>query len=999
MLAMIACLAVPSFAAASDPWAADFAAQKPSAALRLECRYTDASRVAAEVLGDTYELLLHLADADKGRAQLLNAVPAGRTGLRSELHLEVESGGVVYSSLHAAGNSRINLYRRGPYYIEVHWLDVMCATEAGETFPAQGEVVFFAYPDRLLAQVTWHAIEGAEAMPPGVCRLVWSAGESASTPFGSLKPGDKPSVALPLLGVPDVAPASIELLDGVDAAYEAVRGCYVVRTDNPGGFSYHYYTNPNHYETARFRVRNGPQPQKVYVCHATRGSPGSVECGVVLDADTTPLPIQVQISKNFAGEIEEPFYTPTDIPFSETFFPLHLAANEDRELTSLHLYQNWGNHPLKQFSSLGAWMDYYHSSTGVTETTCFVPFKFGGLPGVAIADLRAMSQPVWESQPQHDNVAGHRFLMYRANEAWHYGEYTGTTFRSTGPNWMDISLGYLSDDGALRARLDSFELPQTDELRNFVRLRIEVEKPLRVANLATDFRLLDITTAIQQLRYKRVAWQSAEGRVETRELRAEDALAVAGEPLGGSFPWATAFGDKRGCNSFVVRSFSARIGKETLGPAVVAQTSKSGDLQLALTVNGGEAELRPGDVIEADFYIMPYGTDQNTCETPERDRVPFGENAPRVTRVKSGRKLADFPTRLRATKRGKAEFSVAGGVNLIPIIVEGLPTHKRPRLEVRTEAGEWEPVRHETVGSDGYQVFVDEAGTFGCVFLVNADGAEHAYRVALGEAPPVKVVCDLQPPEAVLANLVYVQAPWMSKPVNLRYPETIISDYGVQFIDHVREDMPGKTPISSLADWHAGPGGSWWYDWAISDHCRAGGIVSPGVDEVTFESWFANGGEKATWVDLQFCLRLWDDLFRDETGERSYIVSDGKWVRMADTDRGRGRRELSHYPCVGGLELPENADATSWGRAAVTSDFGLVAGVSPDGKHVLGLAWPQPKSILSNWLIPCFHADPLLPTCPAKERIAVRGRIYLLKGTLDDLLARYRADFADSILR
>jgi hypothetical protein len=102
---------------------------------------------------------------------------------------------------------------------------------------------------------------------------------------------------------------------------------------------------------------------------------------------------------------------------------------------------------------------------------------------------------------------------------------------------------------------------------------------------------------------------------------------------------------------------------------------------------------------------------------------------------------------------------------------------------------------------------------------------------------------------------------------------------------------------------------------------------------------------------------------------------------------------------VGGLELPENADATSWGRAAVTSDFGLVAGVSPDGKHVLGLAWPQPKSILSNWLIPCFHADPLLPTCPAKERIVVRGRIYLLKGTLDDLLDRYRADFADSILR
>ncbi|MBM3497745.1 MAG: hypothetical protein FJX74_03655 [Armatimonadetes bacterium] len=62
---------------------------------------------------------------------------------------------------------------------------------------------------------------------------------------------------------------------------------------------------------------------------------------------------------------------------------------------------------------------------------------------------------------------------------------------------------------------------------------------------------------------------------------------------------------------------------------------------------------------------------------------------------------------------------------------------------------------------------------------------------------------------------------------------------------------------------------------------------------------------------------------------------------------------------------------------------------------MLGLAWPRPKSILSNWLIPCFHADPIWPPCPPKQRLAVRGRIYLLEGALDDLLARYREDFAD----
>ena len=35
-------------------------------------------------------------------------------------------------------------------------------------------------------------------------------------------------------------------------------------------------------------------------------------------------------------------------------------------------------------------MDYFHSSTGVTETTCYVPFKYAGLKGIDIADFRAV---------------------------------------------------------------------------------------------------------------------------------------------------------------------------------------------------------------------------------------------------------------------------------------------------------------------------------------------------------------------------------------------------------------------------------------------------------------------------------------------------------------------------------------------------------------------------------------------------------------------------------
>jgi hypothetical protein len=977
-----------------DPWAADFAAQRPSERLRLECRYVDVGRTQAEVLAEDYHLVLHLADEGKSRARVLKSRAAGRPGLIGDLHLEVDSGGEVFSSLQATGNSRINLYRRGPYYIEVHWFDVQCVAESGAVFPAKGEVALYCYSDQLLVQAIWHAVEGAEGMRPGTARIAWSGGGNAEREFAALKPGDKVSAAMPLLGLAMQTPPAeaIELLDGLDASYDPARGCYVVRTDNPGGFSYHYYENPNHYETARFRIGNDGSSRKVYVCHATRERPGSVECGVVLDGDGDPLPIVVQISKNFAGEKEEAFYNPQDTPFSETIFPLHLAPNETRELTSLHLYQNWGNHPLKQFSSLGAWMDYYHSSTGVTETTCFVPFKFGGLPGVAIADLRPMSQRMWESQPQHDNVAGHRFLMYRAGDAWHYARYLGTTFRSTGPNWFDISLDYLSDDGCIRARLDSFELPQTDELRNFIRLRCEVLQPVRIERLATDFRLLDITSRIQRLRYKHAAWQTGRDDVAVRDLGEEDALAVAGEPLGGEFPWATVYGERKGCNSFVVRRFDARLGGDKRGPAVCVQTHKSGDMSLALTPSGEAAELEPGDFVEAEFYIMPYGNDENTYETPQKDRVPFGADAPRVTAVARGSKLGDFPCRIRAGKQGLAEFTIVGGTNLIPVVVEGLKTYKQPRLELAGAAG-WAPVRHETVGNDGYQVFVDDRGTFGCVFLVEGSSEPRTYRVVHAPRPRIIVHPRLRPEDAPMANLVEVQAPWMDQPINIRYPETIHTDFGLLQIDHYREDMIGKTDLSTLSDWHAGPGGSFWFDWDLAEKCKAGGIVSPGVDDVTFEFWFYNGNDKPTSVHMQYCLRLWADSLRDETGERTYIMSDGKWVRMADTDRGGGRRELVHYPVAGGPDLGSHAtDPNGWGASDVVADFGLVAVQAADGRHVLGLAWPKARSILSNWLIPCIHADPIWPTCNPRGHVRVCGKLYLIEGTLADLLARQEED-------
>jgi hypothetical protein len=45
--------------------------------------------------------------------------------------------------------------------------------------------------------------------------------------------------------------------------------------------------------------------------------------------------------------------------------------------------------------------------------------------------------------------------------------------------------------------------------------------------------------------------------------------------------------------------------------------------------------------------------------------------------------------------------------------------------------------------------------------------------------------------------------------------------------------------------------------------------------------------------------------------------------------------------------------------------------------------------------VPCIHVDPNLPLCPPHRRITVRGKIYLIEGTLKDLERRVRRDFID----
>lgn len=787
-------------------WKQDFKRQPVGARPRIEARYADARRAGFEINAEKYRLLFDLK-ADGG--QKVRKLSLNRQSNAVELlngdgiFLQVtDAGGVVYSSLRTKNASRVNIYRRGPYYIETHWLDIELTDSEGRSAPIKGEVVFYSYPEKTHIGVILHVTKAFEvkaasiafdfdaetcaspaehASDDGVrandfclvkradnaptCALIYPAPHGVDdvtiekTPQGlrvsnfiyndeahdgaaaKWSGGDKPAAYFEVLPLEkgevseemaaEVQPLlsnAISAESGKCLGYDPIRGCYTLQSDFEGDFSYYYYKAPNQYEPVAFTVRNNDNPRKIYVLHEAKKPAGSVECGVLLDANGDTLPMTVQISKNFRGEFEEPFYNPDDAPLSETIFPLYLDAGEQRKLTSLHLHQNWGNHPLKQFSSLGAWMDYYHMSTGVTETTCYVPFLYAGLDGVTIADFRAMSQKMWDSQPQHDNVAGHSFLRYNDSDGkWHFIEYTGTMFRSTGPNWADMSMSYLSDDGKVKVTIDVFELPQSDELRNFVHLRVDFLDKLGIkeGKLAENVRLLKIASWVQGMRYTQVAYGGPTGDATVVPIRLNDDFTVNAGQLPKENGWAAVYPDQRGANAYIVRRFEGKLGGESVSPGVSLIGKPDGNTELFLVPITKAKEINAGDYLDIDLVLMPYGGGTQDWKPAQKCAMDFGLNAPKVSEVTAGTKIADFPTRIALDDTGRAEFRVTGGMNCIPIIIEGAKDYSSLRL-YNIDGQKTLIDLSNKGGKDGCQVYAKDNG-FGYVFLVNTDGKEHKY--------------------------------------------------------------------------------------------------------------------------------------------------------------------------------------------------------------------------------------------------------------------------------
>ena len=500
------------------------------------------------------------------------------------------------------------------------------------------------------------------------------------------------------------------------AGYDAFAGYYRF-TVGSSDFNRAYYMEPDkHYAIHAEIGGDGIADRTIYLL-AAEGK-GQLECGAVLNEENRLLPIPVEVCKNFCGEYEEPLFDPYDPAYGEVYFPVTIGQNEVKRFTVLHLYQNWGNYPLKQLSSIAFHIPYYHLSVGVTETNCIAPYFVYGKDGWTLPDFRANSAPLWSGQPQHTSAGRLYFLRYTdADGHACKSESQSAEIVSGGPVYADIEMEYLSDDGKIRAAYRHAEMAQTDENRTYYHIALDVLDDVTIADFRRDFSFF--TFDGRAVYYRNIGYLGEDGIPVIENVEPGERVLVLGREypyydyLGGNIEDSVNF-------ALIVRNASIVIGGEAYdGPFVLYDraddTLNAGSLSLDL----GEVTLKKGDRLELEIILLPWGYSTNKTDRNVRAvREDSCLDPVRLT-VLEGEAVDDrFIPSVRAADN-RASFRLEGGRSTAAVRIYGFDTYAAPRVTVTKNGTETELTLAGENGYDGYQVYRDADGTYSFSFNVD----------------------------------------------------------------------------------------------------------------------------------------------------------------------------------------------------------------------------------------------------------------------------------------
>ena len=624
--------------------------------------------------------------------------------------------------------------------IEIDRVQILPGAAMPGLKPVRGEVVFHTYSDRLHMEFRLDAQEGR----PRPVSAHWLAPTSASVRQVGSRPvlqesglavlgvtgasfakdgvwsaplvGERPGCwwvvrpALADLGATfreelDPLPASsVEVRNGHWLGYDAPSGLYLVDSIAQGSaYSFNTaYDNPLRRQSVPIRIQAGDRARHLTVRAASRA--GILPATVLADDNGFMLPTPILSCKNFAGEREEP----DDSAFGEAYFPVDVPANTTHSFQILHVFQNWGNHMLQQVTSIRFFHIYWHLSQGVSETTCFtIPWMRMNDAYVRVPDYRPYSGPFWPGQPQHDCRQWPGLLQYRADGKDVHAVYEKTVFESIAPCMARFTMHFRTSDDAARIAMTVTEFPQADEMRTFLTVRYEWLKNVAIdGDARRNFRWFNVNTLRKPV--AKLMWLDEKGQTQIQDVVPGDEP-LLGTPLGTNAPFLGTHGQE-GYHAFtLLRRLVGQVGGEEL-TAFASARFRKGTSDSWFTVGKAELAIKAGDTIEADLLLMPHAEPTEPGALAERERIRYGTDGPRVTKVDVGRKLGDFPVHIQAEGEAAA-FTVEGGHQTTPIIAEGFSHWSFPML---WEGSVW--LDQQAHGGDGYQVNPDGKGGYRFIF-------------------------------------------------------------------------------------------------------------------------------------------------------------------------------------------------------------------------------------------------------------------------------------------
>ena len=546
--------------------------------------------------------------------------------------------------------------------------------------------------------------------------------------------------------------------NGVYLGYDGVRGSYMFMLEYSGVKGLKRWEDYQNLQYGlNFTVKSDSHERLMYIV-VREETNYHLECSAVLDENLMMLPVPIEVGKNFAGDGDANLFDLLDLGYSEAILPIIASPEELREYNVLHLYENWGDFPLKQISYIEYTNAYYHLSLGTTESNCLVPWGWPNQRAIPnmMPDFRGMSGTEWPGSNTHQQAGNHSFLSVGE-------EITSNYIDSYGPTYVDITMNFLSFDEKLNTTRRHIELPDSDENRTYYIFEYEALEDVTLKNVKDSFHFYSVGTNNTSDPFQMFGYLDADNQPQI--LNFSDMGGTKVYTLGSNCPYMAAF--KRsdvnyGNVAVLVDSHEIIMSGEKQDIALAVRATAKG--AIALTLDVDELKLKKGDKITLYTILLPWGSEESdysgTSYAPDQNVRDVREdtllNPVKVEAVADCEVTENkFMHKLVTTNGKTAEFTISGGK---PQSMEIPYRHKGHTAAVRIYGfhklsvpivyekidGEW--VRHDISSSDnldfvgygayydGYNVYYDEDGSFSYAFIIDmTEGKERTFKIELDE--------------------------------------------------------------------------------------------------------------------------------------------------------------------------------------------------------------------------------------------------------------------------